>query len=137
MGLELIPAMVVNRDDYARAFATIVASGSTALAIQSHPLFPRDVKQLAALALEARLPTICEWRQMAEAGCVLGNGPSLSELRRQTATYVARILEGAAAADLPVEGPTRFEFAINLTTARALGLKIPQAILLRADEVIE
>jgi hypothetical protein len=59
-----------------------------AMVIQFHPLFPRAVKELAALALEARLLTICEWRQIAEAGCVLGYGSSLSELRRQTATYV-------------------------------------------------
>jgi putative ABC transport system substrate-binding protein len=74
---------------------------------------------------------------MAQSGCLLGYGPSRSELRRRTAHLVAQIFRGAAPGDLPIEQPTHYEFAINLKTARALGLAVPQSILARADEAIE
>jgi putative ABC transport system substrate-binding protein len=91
----------------------------------------------AALALEAGLPTVCEWREMAEQGCMMGYGPDITELRRRTADYVVRIFWGASPSELPIEGPTHFGFAINRKTANALALTIPPAILARADEVIE
>ena len=89
------------------------------------------------LAIEANLPTICEWKSMAAEGCLVGYGPDFAGLLRRTADYVARIFRGAAPGELPIEGPTRFEFAINLKTAKALGLTVPQSTLVRADEVIE
>ncbi len=98
--MELIIAKVTDRDDYANAFLTMTSSGSQALALGSYPLFPRDARELAALALEARLPTICEWREMAKSGCLLGYGPSLTEMRQRTAEYVARLIRGAAPAEL-------------------------------------
>ena len=87
---------------------------------------------LAALAIEAKLPTICEWRSMATEGCLVGYGPDFAELLRRTADYVARIFRGATAGELPIEGPTRYEFAVNLKTAKALGLTVPQLILARS-----
>jgi putative ABC transport system substrate-binding protein len=74
---------------------------------------------------------------MARAGCLLGYGPSLVELRHRTADYVARIFRGAAPGDLPIETPTRFEFAVNARTAREIGVVLTPSTLLRADEVIE
>lgn len=137
IGSELFIVKVTDRDDYAQAFATMASSGTQALALGSYPLFPRDAQELAALALDARLPTICEWREMAKAGCLLAYGPSLTEMRRRTAEYVAQLFRGAAPDELPIEGPTKFEFAVNLKTAKALGVNVPTSVLLRADEVIE
>src|SRR3984893_3759038 len=92
---------------------------------------------LSRLALEAGLPTVCEWASMAHDGCLLGYGPNFAALWRVAAEYVARILRGEKPGELPIEQPTLFEFAVNLKTAKALGLTIPEASLLRADEVIE
>jgi len=84
-----------------------------------------------------RLPTLCEFRFMAQAGCLLSYGPTLDEMTKRTAAQIDKILRGAAPGDLPVEQPTRIELVINLKTARALGLTVPQELLLRADDVIE
>src|SRR5215475_9247056 len=105
--------------------------------ISANPKFYQDGAQLAALALEAGLPTICEWAEMARTGCVIGYGKSLRAMRRRVADYFARILQGTPPSALPIEGPAHFELAINLKTSRALGMDMPQGLLLRADEVIE
>jgi putative ABC transport system substrate-binding protein len=110
---------------------------SEALVIISAPDFFRDAALLSGLALEAGLPTVCEWASMARDGCLIGYGPNWVALWRRPADYVARILRGEKPGDLPIEQPTLFEFAVNLKTAKALGLTIPEASLLRADEVIE
>ena len=136
-GLELVTVDSAGPEDYAAAYATLRQAGVQALVIGPSPLFARDGEQLAALALEAQLPTACEWAEMARAGCLIGFGPNRPELRRRAAHYVARIFRGANPAELPIEAPTHFELAINLRTARALGLEIPPALLARADEVIE
>jgi putative ABC transport system substrate-binding protein len=88
-------------------------------------------------ALSARLPAIVNIREHAEAGALMSYGPNFPDLFRRTAEVVDRILRGAKPADIPVEQPTKFDLVINLTTAKALGLTIPEAFLLRADEVIE
>ena len=111
--------------------------GQYALAIASVPEFASNAAALAALALDARLPTVCEWDWMAQEGCLLGYGPDFVELRRRTADYVVRIFHGAPPGELPLEQPTHFKFSVNLKTAGALGLAIPPSILARADEVIE
>jgi ABC-type uncharacterized transport system substrate-binding protein len=89
------------------------------------------------LANVARLPTITGLREYVEAGSLMSYGPSIPDLFRRAAEYVDKILRGAKPADLPVEQPTKFDLIINLTTAKALGLNIPEGLLLRADEVIE
>jgi putative ABC transport system substrate-binding protein len=88
-------------------------------------------------AAKHRLPAIYQWKEHAEAGGLISYGPSLAGMWRQTAMIVAKILRGAKPADLPVEQPTKFELVANLKTAKALGLRIPESFLLRADQVIE
>ena len=123
--------------DYRAAFAGMRTARSEALVITSAPDFFRDAALLARLALEAGLPTVCEWASMARDGCLIGYGPNFDALWRRPADYVARILRGAKPGEMPIEQPTLFEFAVNLKTAKALGLTIPEETLLRADEVIE
>jgi len=93
--------------------------------------------QIATAALKNRLPTVHGFREFVHAGGLMAYTPSQNEMGRQAARYVERIIKGAKPADLPVEQPTKFELVINLKTARALGLTIPQSLLLRADQVIE
>ena len=94
-------------------------------------------KQISELALKSGLPTISGYREGPEAGGLMSYGPSLSDLWRRAVTDVDKILKGAKPAELPVEQPTKFELIINLKTAKALGLTIPQSLLLRTDQVIE
>jgi putative ABC transport system substrate-binding protein len=94
-------------------------------------------KRLVDLAAKNRLPTVYPWREAVEAGGLISYAPHLPDLYRRAATYVDKILKGAQPGDLPVEQPTKFELVINLKTAKALGLTIPQSVLARADEVIQ
>ena len=136
-GIELLIYTADRRSDYQVAFAAMRADGAEALLIGAAPELFRDGKLRAALALEARLPTSCEWVDMARDGCLLGYGANVREIRRRLAQYVALVLRGAKPGDLPIEQPTMFEFAVNLKTAGALGVTIPPALLQRADEVID
>jgi putative ABC transport system substrate-binding protein len=137
LGLETDVFYADDPADYVAAFAGMRMVRSEALVIISAPDFFRDAALLSALALEAGLPTVCEWASMARDGCLIGYGPNFAALWRRPAEYVARILRGEKPGELPIEQPTLFEFAVNLKTAKALGLTIPEASLLRADEVIE
>jgi putative ABC transport system substrate-binding protein len=136
-GFELRLFTAAGAPEYPAAFAAMRRAGAAAVAIVAAPEFYRDAPQLMRLALAARLPSACQWSEMAQAGCLFSYGPSLIEMRRRVAHYIARILNGAAPGSLPVEQPTKFELAVNLKTAAALGITVPQSILLRADQVIE
>jgi len=94
-------------------------------------------RQIAEAALKHRLPSICALSPFADAGGLITYGPNLPSLYKRAAVFVDRILKGAKPADIPIEQPTRFELRINLNTAKALGITIPQPLLLLADEVIE
>jgi putative tryptophan/tyrosine transport system substrate-binding protein len=111
--------------------------GADALYVPSDPLMNTNRIRLNTLALGARLPTMHGARDYVEAGGLMSYGPSIVDQYRRAADYVDKILRGARPGDIPVEQPTKFELVINLTTAKALGLRIPEPFLLRADEVIE
>ena len=116
--------------------ATISRQRGGSLIVEAALFFPHR-SQVTDLALKYRLPAIYSWRLFAEAGGLMSYGTSLPDLWRRAATYVDKIFRGAKPADLPVEEPTKFELVINLKPAKALGLTIPQSLLLRADQVIE
>lgn len=136
-GIELLPFYATNKEEYPSVFDAMRAAGAEALEIVSAPELYSDAALLSKLAAETGLPTVCEWAEMAHSGCLLGYGPDYTELQHRVAGYAARIFRGAAPGELPMERPTHFQFAVNLKTAKALGLLLPQAILARADEVIE
>ncbi len=119
------------------AFATASRLRMAGVNVLGSPFLHAQRMRMFELAAKARLPAIYEWPVAAREGGLMAYGPSLSAMSRQLATPVVRILNGAKASDLPIELPTRFELVINLKTARALGIKIPQSLLLRADEVIQ
>jgi putative ABC transport system substrate-binding protein len=122
---------------YGTAFVEMRTFGAEALAIASAPEYVRDAKMLARHSIEARLPTIGEAASMAHDGCLIGYGPDRVVFRRRAADFAARILRGTPPGEIPIEQPTAFVFAINLLTAKQLGLTIPPLLLARADEVIE
>jgi putative tryptophan/tyrosine transport system substrate-binding protein len=119
------------------AFATVVRGRAGALSIAPSPMFFSHRKRLAELAMKHRLPTVVGLREYAEAGGLVSYGADNSDMFRGAALYVDKILKGAKPADLPIEQPTKFELVINLKTAKALGLTIPQSLLGRADQVIQ
>jgi putative ABC transport system substrate-binding protein len=122
--------------DYERAIASAASVGSFFYAGGS-PFFFLDRDRLAEFAIRHRLAMVCELREHVAAGGLISYGPSLTAMFALAAKYVDRIAKGAKTADLPVEQPTKFELAINLATAKAIGIEIPPALMTRADEVIE
>jgi putative ABC transport system substrate-binding protein len=136
LGIELDVFEVRDSRDYNTAFAA-VTKRAPGLFVVANPTFFDDRQHLAASAAKYRLPILCEWREMAEAGCLMSYGPNISDLYRRAAAYVDRIARGAMPADLPVEQPTKFELVINLKTAKALGLTVPRTLLLQADQIIQ
>lgn len=136
LGLELSDVEVVD-GDYEKAFAAMAAQRPAALFVAAHTLFVRDRRQIIELAAKYKLPAIYEWREQVKDGGLMSYSTDQYGLYQRLASYVDRILKGSRPADLPVEQPTQFKLVINLQTARALGLSLPQSLLLRADEVVE
>jgi putative ABC transport system substrate-binding protein len=136
-GLELVEIWIESSNEYAAAFDVMRGAGVEALVLIPTPEINRDTEQLGGFAAKAGLPTIGGDRESAQRGLLIGYGPSLRDLERQAAGYVERILNGTQASELPFQGPTRFDFAINMRTAKALGLAIPSSMLAGADEVID
>jgi putative ABC transport system substrate-binding protein len=118
-------------------FTQIRAARVGALVVSPGPPIDEARSKIAELALKERLPTVCAFREYVEAGGLMSYGANLGAAHRRAAAYVDRILKGARPADLPVEQATTFELVINSKTAKALGLTIPQSLLVRADEVIQ
>jgi len=137
MGLKIQTQEVLDRADIERAFSAFARERVEAVIVLDEALTSIHAKRVADLAVRHRLPTMHAWRQSVVAGGLMSYGPNLEEMLRLAATYVDKILKGAKPADLPVEQPTKFELVINLKTAKALGLTIPQPLLVRADEVIQ
>src|SRR5262245_9540534 len=136
-GITLLNAQVGTESDLPKAFTLIVGGRANAVMIFGGPYLWALRARIAALAKDTALPTIYMYREGPDAGGLMSYGTSLIDNWRRAATYVDRILKGAKPADLPVEQPTKFELVINLKTAKALGLTIPQSLLLRADQVIQ
>ena len=126
-----------SREELAAAFATMAKRGDGAALVVGDPLFNLEVSSLVRLAVQRRLPVMHFVREAVVEGALMSYGVSFIDLYRRAAGYVDKILRGAHPGDLPVEQASKFELAINLKTAKALGIKIPQSLLLRADEVIE
>ena len=138
LGVRLQPVVEVrDAGELDTAFAKITRSGARGVFVIGRTTFFANRVQLAERALKNHIPMMCDFRYEVETGCLMSYGPILEDLFRRTAGLVDRILKGAKPADLPVEQPTKFELAINLKTAKTLGLTIPQTLLQRADQVIE
>jgi ABC-type uncharacterized transport system substrate-binding protein len=123
-------------NEFERAFTAMAAKRVDAITIIDDPMLNANAKAIANLAAKNRLPSLA-FIEFTDAGGLMSYGPSLLDMWRRAATYVDKILKGARPGDLPVEQSTRFEFVVNLKTAKALGLTIPQSVLSRADEVIQ
>jgi putative ABC transport system substrate-binding protein len=137
LGVELQVIDVRGPADLAPAFASFRAGGAEAINVLNSPMLFGSRAEIGRLSLTYKLPAICEWREMAEAGCMASYGTRLSEGWAILAALTDKMLKGAPPGETPAQQPTRFELAINLKVARAIGTEIPQAILGRADEVIE
>jgi putative ABC transport system substrate-binding protein len=137
LGLQLQPLAVRSATEFEGAFSSIAQERAGAVLILSTPLFMGGARRLAELALMHKLPTMFGPREHVEAGGLLSYSPDRAEVYRRAATYVDKILKGANPADLPVQQATKFELVVNRKTAKALGLTIPQSLLMRADQVIE
>ena len=136
LGIDIVPLEIRQAEDIAPAFETL-KSRAEALYVVVDSLVSANRARIVALALGAQLPTMFQTREYAKGGGLMSYGPSFPDLFRSAADLADKILRGAKAGEIPVAQPTKFELVINLATAKALGLTIPEAFLLRADEVIE
>jgi ABC-type uncharacterized transport system substrate-binding protein len=135
--VRLVVVNATKESELEAAFARAADEGAGALQICANPLFLVARKQLVALAARRRIPTIYEWRDFVEIGGLMSYGPDLANAYREAGVYAAKILNGTKPADLPVMQASKFEFVLNLKTAKAQGIEIAPTVLARADEVIE
>jgi putative tryptophan/tyrosine transport system substrate-binding protein len=136
LGLEVVPLVIQRAEDIASAFQAL-KTRADALYVAVDQLIVANRTSILSSALAAQLPTIFSTRDFVKVGALMSYGPSYAERFGHAADYVDKILRGAKPSDLPVDQPTKFELVINLKTAKALGLTIPQSLLATADEVIE
>jgi len=136
-GLHVQVATAGTERDLSAAFQALLHQRADALVVLTDPFFESQRHRLVALAATRAIPTIFQWREDAVAGGLISYGPSIASMYSLAGVYTGKILKGARPADLPVIQPAIFELVINLKTAKALGLTIPQSVLARADEVIE
>ena len=136
LGVTLVRVEINAPSDFKNVTAAIIREHPDALLVRPNPITFVLRRELAEFATAQRLPSIANNREHAVAGILMSYGPNATEIFRNAAVYVDKILKGGKPADLPIEQPTKLEFIVNLKTAKALGLTIPQSLLLRADEVI-
>ena len=137
MGLTMLPVEARTAPDIERAFSAFSQGKTGAVIVVRDGVFREHRRQIAEFAAKHRLSTISDNRDYVDAGALMSYGTNVADQFRRAATYIDKILEGAKPDDLPVEQPTKLELVINLKTAKALYLAIPQSLLLRADEVIQ
>src|SRR5215831_15176052 len=137
LGVQLRVLGARSPNDLDAAFTAITGERADALLVLADPFFRTHRARIADFAAKSRLPLVSGEREQTEVGGLMSYGPSRLDIFRRAATYVDKILKGAKPADLPVEQPTQFELVINLRTAKALGLTIPQTLLTRADEILQ
>jgi len=137
LGVRLQVVEARGPENFDRAFSDMIRARAGALTVLTSNKFLGERRRLVDLAAKHRLPAVYPWREGVDAGGLMAYGPDFADMFRRAATYVDKILKGAKPADLPVEQPTKFELVINMKTAKALGLTIPQSLLGRADEVIQ
>jgi putative ABC transport system substrate-binding protein len=137
LGVQLVVVRANAESDFDATFATLVQKRVGALLVCASPFFNAKRQQLVVLAARHAVPAIYEWRDFAAAGGLMSYGTSLADAYGQAGVYAGRILKGAKPGDLPVVQSTRFEFVINLSTAKALGIEVPPTLSARADAVIE
>jgi putative ABC transport system substrate-binding protein len=135
--IQLRLSDVPGPNAYGPTFSALRRTGTDAVLVPSFPRFYQDHLLIIDAAAARRLPTMYEWGDIARAGGLVAYGPLLAELDRRVAAYIDQILKGAKPGDLAIEQATRFELVINLKTAKALGLSIPQGLLLRATQIVE
>jgi putative ABC transport system substrate-binding protein len=136
-GVTILPLDARDPQEIENAFSQMARQKVGALIVTRDSFLNQQVRQIAELAAKNRLPAIAGLREYVEAGGLMSYGTNLTDQYRRAATYVDKILKGAKPADLPVEQPTKWELFINRKTAKALGLTIPQSLLISADKVIE
>jgi putative ABC transport system substrate-binding protein len=136
-GVTILPAEARTPQEIDSAFSRMARQSAGAVYLVQDPLFRQQWRQIVELTAKHRLPSITATREFPEAGGLMSYGPNYADNYRRAATYVDKIFKGANPADLPVEQPTKFELVINRKTAKALGLTIPQSLLISADKVIE
>jgi putative ABC transport system substrate-binding protein len=136
-GITVSTHLAARADDIGPAFDAALAKGAQALNVLASSLLNRYRLQIIERAAATRLPTIYQWPEVAEEGGLIAYGPRFVAIYRQHASQAIKVLMGSNPADIPVEQPTKFEFVVNLKTAKAFGLTIPPILLARADEVIE
>ena len=137
LGLQLHSLEIRSPDDLDKAFEDATRRRAGALVVTGDPVITANLKRIAGLAAKSRLPSIYQSSDFADAGGLVAYGPDRDDLYRRAATYVDKILKGAKPGDLPIEQPTKLELVVNLKTAKALGITIPQSVRFRADRVIE
>jgi putative tryptophan/tyrosine transport system substrate-binding protein len=137
LGVEIETVDVSGPTEFPPAFASLRAGGAEVVNVLSSPLLFNFREELGALIVAHKLPAICEWREMAAAGCLASYGTTLRELYGMAAALTDKMLKRARPGDTPAQQPTKFELVINLKVARAIGIEIPPTILARADEIIE
>jgi len=135
--VKVLPVEARTAQEIETAFSGMAKEKAGAIIVGLDPFFIEQRRQIAELAAKNRLLTISNDREYVDAGTLMSYGPDVTDQFRRAAGYVDRILKGAKPGDLPVEQPTKLELVINLKTAKALGLTVPQSLLLRADEVIQ
>jgi putative ABC transport system substrate-binding protein len=137
LGIELLPLAVRGPDEFDGAFAALIRERPDAFLMTADPFHQLSIGRIIDFLASNRLPGMFVTREVAVAGGVLSYGASLPDLFRRGASYAHKILQGTKPADLPIEQPVKFELVVNLKTAKAIGLSVPESFLLRADEVIE